>query len=423
MVLRETSNPPIKSSLSLLAIAGLASAVFTLADFITGDLAQYSVGFIFGLALAIYFAIREGERNPAKIVAFLGACTAAYAAAMFSAFRLDSIFLPNNPMGASRLDIPIPVFFGAGCVGALIVLAAGIFLFGPREIRWNSFGRVLLWSLGGGILGVLGGGADGLRTRGTYHNFWLLFLIWQTGAAALLGLLLNRERKLLTAPSQAISSAPENPRVRGSRGILAMVCIFFACIFAFIGFLESRTIQSRRMVSARAAAYARFLADAPSTTDLQQLETLPVEQALIVSHIAGLYPWAPMTAPVAPAAPSQPRAIAYSIGYTATLDPPPISIRRIVAVDVEELPNADWALYKVKYPPLFVAIDSPKSLSMVTKFGQTLVQNTMMRYPDGGGTLSFLWPSGRFVVTVYFETPDVKEEFLGQYLEKYPSSL
>lgn len=218
MVLRETSNPPIKSSLSLLAVAGLASAVFTLADFITGDLAQYSVGFIFGLALAIYFAIREGERNPAKIVAFLGACTAAYAAAMFSAFRLDSIFVANNPMGASRLDIPMPVFFGAGCVGAFIVLAAGIFLFRPQDISWNSLGRVLLWSLGGGVLGVMGGGADGLRTRGTFNNFWLLFLVWQPGAAALLGLLMNHERKLLTAPSQAISEPAEPPTARVSRG-------------------------------------------------------------------------------------------------------------------------------------------------------------------------------------------------------------
>jgi hypothetical protein len=423
MVLRETINPPIKSSLSLLAIAGIASAVFTLTDFITGDLAQYSVGFIFGLALAIYFALREGERNPTKIVAFLGACTAAYAASMFSAFRLDGIFRASSSMGSSRLDIPMSVFFGAGCVGAFIVLAAGIFLFRSQDISWNSVGRVLLWSLGGGVLGVMGGGADGLRTRGTYNNFWLLFLVWQPGAAALLGLLLNRERKLLTAPSQAISEQAEHPPARVSRGILTVPWIFFTFVFAFIGFLAFRTIQSRRMASARAAASARFLADAPSTTDLQQLETLPVEQALIVSKIAGLYPWAPMSAQLAPVAPIQPRAIKYSIGYTGTLDPPISSARRIVAVDVEEMPNANWARYNVRYPGLVLAIDFPKAFSRVTKFGQTVVQNTMMRYPDGGGILEFLWASGRFVVTVRYETPDVNEEFLRQYLEKYPSSL
>lgn len=415
-------NPPLKSSLLLLAIAGLASAGFTLAEFVRGDLGQYSVGFVFGLALVIYFVLREGLRNPAKMIAFLAACTVAYEASVSIAVGLERIFPANDDMGSARLDIPMPVFFGAGCVGAFIVLAAGLFLFVPRETSWKSIGRVLLWSLGGGVLGVLGGGADGLRTRGTYHNSFLLYLVWQPGAAALLGLVLNRERKLLTAPSQ-ITAAVEPPAARARRGVLAAAWIFFACVFVFIGFLATRTIQSRRRASVRAAAYSRFLAEAPSAWDLPQLENLPVEQALIVSPIGGLYPWAPMTAQVAPAYPIQPRAINYSIGYTAKLDPPPISVRRAVAVQVEQWPNAEWAFYKVNYPPLNVAIDSPKALSRVTKFGQTVVQNTMMRYPDGRGTLSFLWPSGRFVVTVYFETPEVNEEFLRQYLEKYPSYL
>jgi hypothetical protein len=416
-------NPSVKSSIPLLAIAGLASAGFILSDFIRGDFGQYYVGFTFGLALAIYFVLREGVRNPAKIVAFLAACTAAYEAAVSTAVGLERIFPANGSTGSAGLDIPMPVFFGAGCVGAFIVLAAGIFLFGPREIRWDSFGRALLWCLGGGLLGVLGVGADGLRTRGTYGNYFLLFLIWQPGAAGLLGGLLNRERKLLTMPSQAISSGPENARVRGSRGILIVPWIFFACVFAFLGLSAMHTIQSRRIAAAQDAAYARYRAEAPSSADLPQLETLPLEQALIVAPIAGLYPWAPMTNTVAPAAPIQPRAIKYSIGYTAIPDPPPVSVRRLIAVEVEQLPNADWALYKVKYPPLNMPLFSPQSLSRVTKFGQTVVQNTRMRYPDGGGTLSFLWPSGRFVVTVYFETPDVEEEFLRQYLGKYPSSL
>jgi hypothetical protein len=416
-------NSPIKSSLPLLAIAGLVSTAFTLTEFVRGDFGQYSVGCAFGLALAIYFVLREGVRNPAKIVAFLAACTAAYAASMSSGFELVGIFPANGDMGSGRWDIPMPAFFGAGCVGAFIVLAAGVFLFGPHDIGWNSIGRVLLWSLGGGVLGVLGGGADGLRTQGTFNKFLLLFLVWQPGAAALLGWLLNHERKLLTAPSQVIAVSAEPPPARASRGVLAVAWIFFACVFAFLGFLALHTIQARRMAAVQDAAYARFRAEAPSTADLPQLETLPVEQALIVSQIAGLYPWAPMTSPVAPQPPIQPRAISYSIGYTAIPDPPPISVRRIIAVEIEQLPNANWALYKVKYPPSNVAVYSPKALSRVTKFGQTVVQNTVMRYPNGGGTLSFLWPSGRFVVTVYFETPDVSEEFLRQYLGKYPSSL
>lgn len=415
-------NPTIKSSLPLLAIAGLASAAFTLANFVHGDLGQFSVGFTFGLALVVYFVLCEGVRNPAKIVAFLAACTAAYIASVSSGFGLESTFPAEGNMG-SGMNIPMPVFFGSGCVGAFIVLAAGLFLFGPREIGWNSIGRVLLWSLGGGALGVLGGGTDGLRTWGTSHEFFLLYLVWQPGAASLLGYLLNRERKLLAAPSQMVAASADTSPSRARRGILAVAPLFFAGVFAFLGIQTLQVVRSKRFLAVQHAAHARFIAEAPSIADLPQLETLPVEQALIVNQIGGLYPWSSITAPVAPAYPTQSQAIKYSVGYTAIPNPPPVSVRRIVAVEVEQLPNADWALYKVKYPPSNVAIFSPKSLSRVTKFNQTVVQNTVSRYPDGGGTLSFLWPSGLFVVTVYFETPEVREEFLRQYLEKYPSSL
>jgi len=177
------------------------------------------------------------------------------------------------------------------------------------------------------------------------------------------------------------------------------------------------------MTARRDAAYKRFLAEAPSVADLPRTEPLTPEQTLIVGEIAGLYPWAPMANSSGQLSPLSPPAVDYSIGYTATKDPPPLSVRRMVAVGVTQLPNAEWARYRVKYPQPNVAIDSPQSLTNVSKFGQTIVQNTFMRYPNGDGTLCFLWPSGNFVVFVYYETRQVNEEFLRQYLEKYPSSL
>jgi hypothetical protein len=82
------------------------------------------------------------------------------------------------------------------------------------------------------------------------------------------------------------------------------------------------------------------------------------------------------------------------------------------------LPNAEWARYDVKSPATNIAIDAPQSLMKVTKFSRTIVQNTYMRYSNGGGTLCFLWPSGNFVVSVCYETPQVDEEFIRQYREK-----
>jgi len=88
-----------------------------------------------------------------------------------------------------------------------------------------------------------------------------------------------------------------------------------------------------------------------------------------------------------------------------------------------QLPNAEWGRYDVKYPSPNIVLDSPQSLTKVTKFSQTIAQNTSMRYSNGGGTLCFLYLSGNFLVSVCYETPQVDEEFLKQYLEKYPSSL
>jgi hypothetical protein len=411
-------NQPTRSSVVLLALAGLGSALFTVATTFKADVAQFSVGLVFGVSLAIYFVVYEGYRTPGKIVTFICACTAAYPAAKFSAFGLLIVFPGDTSGGSARLDIPMPAFFGAGWIGAFLVLTAGTFLFGPRNINWKSLGMVLLWSIVGGLLGVAGGGAPGIRIHGTYHEMLLLFLIWQPGAAVLLGLLLARERRSLAVPSTPFPIAHGVPEVRAKPEIAVVAGIFFTCLLGFLGFLVVRRVQSERIASDRAPAYNRSVAEAPSLLDLPRIEPLLPEQALIVHEIAGLYPWSPMSNSLGPSR-SVP-AINYAVGYTVTKDPHPGSILRVVAVNVTQLPTAEWARYRVKYPPTNVA---PQYLSNVKKFGQTIIQDTSGRYPDGGGTLCFLWPSGNFAVSVCYTTPQVDEEFLKQYLEKYPSSL
>src|SRR5260370_32585633 len=145
-------NQPIRSSLVALAVAGLCSALPTAAVTLKADFAEFSVGFVFGVALAFYFVVWERYSNPAKIALFIIVCTAAFPAAQHSAWELYRDFPSKLSMGSARLDIPMPVFFGAGCAGAFLVLAAGLFLFGPRNIDWKSLGMGLLWSIGGGFL-------------------------------------------------------------------------------------------------------------------------------------------------------------------------------------------------------------------------------------------------------------------------------
>jgi hypothetical protein len=414
-------NQPTRSSVVLLALAGLGSALFTVATTFKGDVAEFSVGLVLGVSLAIYFVVYEGYRTPGKILTFICACTAAFPAAQFSAVGLLFVFPGDASGGSAKFDIPVPVFFGAGWIGAFLVLAAGTFLFGPRNINWKSLRMVLPWSIAGGLLGVAGGGADGIRTHGTYHEMLLLFLIWQPGVAILLGLLLSRERRSLAVPSTPFPIAQGVPKVRAKPGIAVVAGVFFTCLLGFLGFLVVRTVQSERIASDRAAAHKRSIAEAPSVLDLPRIEPLLPEQALIVHEIAGLYPWLPMSNSLGPSG-SVP-AINYAVGYTVTKDQHGGSILRVVAVNVTQLPTAEWARYRVRYPPANVAIQSSEYLSNVKKFGQTVVQDTSRRYPDGGGTLCFLWPSGNFAVSLCYETRQVDDEFLKQYLEKYPSSL
>jgi hypothetical protein len=413
-------NQTIKSSVALLGFAGLVSALVS-STVNLHDFELFFVGLAFGVALAGYFVLYEGNDNWAKMAGFVCACTAAYAAAFFFAVWLETSFPhAGSSMSSAKLDIPMSVFFAAGFVGAVIVFTAGVFLFGSRHVGWKSLGRVLLWSLGGGVLGAVGGAADGIRTNGTYHQMLLLFLVWQPGAAVLLGLLLSRERKAFAWTSAPLPSSKPS----AIRGVHVVSIVFFAGVLGFLGLLAARMIQSGRAEAQRTAAYKRAVAEAPPIVNLAAVKAVPPEQALIVREIGGLFPWRPNSISHGQLSPMAPADALYSVGYTATKDPPLESFRRIVAVEVTQLPDPEWANYRIKYPRLdiFLADDSVH-LTKVTKFGQTIVQDTRMRYPNGEGTLCFRWPSSMFAISVCYETPQVNEEFIRQYLAKYPSSF
>lgn len=191
---------PARSSVAVLAVAGLASAVFTVGVGVAGYFLRASVGFTFGVALAAYFVWYEGHRNAARVVGFVCACTAAFPAALRSVGPLMAVFGIEAATESGRVKIPMSAFFAGGCVGALIVLAAGVFLLGPQKNIGRSIGMIALWSLGGGFLGVIGAAVDVIRTDSVGGSMYPLFIVWQPGVAALLGLLLEQERRSVAEP-------------------------------------------------------------------------------------------------------------------------------------------------------------------------------------------------------------------------------
>lgn len=143
------AQPP-RNSIPLLALAGLGSALFTLVVASAGFSERISVGFIFGIALAAYFVWYEGYRDSAKMAAFVGACTVAFPAALSSVVPLMIVFQVHVSMVSGKVDTPMPVFFGAGCIGALIVLAAGILLIGSQRVTRNFLGVIVFGPLAAG---------------------------------------------------------------------------------------------------------------------------------------------------------------------------------------------------------------------------------------------------------------------------------
>jgi hypothetical protein len=397
-----------RTSPALLALAGLMSGAFAI--LVSSTPADFNgIGFAYGLVLVGYFKGFEKQQSSLKLALFLCICTLAWLVANLCAFGAIVVSHALSSVEAQSLSIPLPVFFVGGFTGALLVLGAGIILFGQRQVNGHVVGTVLLCSVGSGILGVIGAAADGIRTQGTYHNMRYLPLMWQPGTALMLGLLIRRHgdpkvaEMIVTPVEDEAGSEAENPRL--------VAGVFLALLVGLIGFWVFTRVQAEREGIQSQMAQKRYEADAPARAEVTLVEPLPLEDVLILDQVDGLYPWQ------ASGELSGPVGRQYYVGYGAVKNPPPGKfVQRIALVDVVQTPNEAWAQYRAKNPRLNVAIVSPASLTNVQRFGQTVIQDTY-------GNVCFHWPSSSFVVSVCFDTPEIHDAFLKRYLEKYPSSL
>jgi hypothetical protein len=187
-------DQPAKHSPTGLAVAGFASALISLPfkDHLL------ILGPIFGTVLVVYFSLFEGFRTPVRFFAFIFACTS---------FPLAILAVMFNGLTASEsLIITLAQFFVGGTVGTFVVLLPGMLLFGPTDMRGDTLGLAFFGSLGGGILGLVGAELDraiGLHRVGDFGAS--VFLVWQSGVALLLGLLLKWGQKRYASASQTLT--------------------------------------------------------------------------------------------------------------------------------------------------------------------------------------------------------------------------
>jgi hypothetical protein len=122
-----------------------------------------------------------------RVLAFIFASVVAFSASLATAFQLLHVFYYGTFAGSlhfGEFGLPLPVSFGAGFVGAIVILASAFLLFGRKKPGWQSPLDVLMWSAVGGALGTLAW--ESTEIVGPF-GFFTLFALWQTGMAFCIG--------------------------------------------------------------------------------------------------------------------------------------------------------------------------------------------------------------------------------------------
>lgn len=419
----------------LLPIEGLFSGFLTCAlaslppSGFSRSTSLFLPGIIFGAVISAHIGVFRRSRSALNLLGFIATCAVAYAVSV-----LATVWGPIHPRfldfsGTSSAAIDSSPFFTGGFVGAAIV-CAGLFFFAAPQSKLTKFVlKAFAISLACGLLGVLGWsvGEQSVLARWWPHSgnnlaFFTLWVIWQTGAASLLTVLLSSQQTLLATPAAAQSAdAPLPAKKRRTRRSVAAT-IFLVFIVATLAWFIAGQVEgdrvARRMQAARQAAQQRLAAERPSTRDLPAVVPLPVESVLelapIAGHPCGLHTLAP-----------RPTGVPESVGYLAEYklsEAATAAERSFADVEVRQYPNAAWAAYQTKTFMWDSVIQRPKAVTVVTRLGNRVIMNTLEASPNGGGNLYFYWTSGNWFVEVTFNVSE-EDEFLKEYLARYPSSL
>jgi hypothetical protein len=408
---------------TFLPIEGFVSGLLTciVPALLGGGLFMF-VGFVFGIVIATHVRMFRGAQSPFRPIGFIGTCTLAYIASVFA--TMWTPFRPEflNFSGTDSAAIDSSPFLTGGFVGAAIICAGIFFFLAPPKDLAKSAVKALCISIACGFLGVMGWAAGGqfhnLNGFGNNIQFYVLYIIWQTGAAFLFGFLLSPQQAAIAAPTRAPSQPPQT---KPKRGLPVAAAAFFAVVFAALGWFVVRQVRSalaaRRMHAAQQAAMLRLAAEEPSSENLPPIAELPVEQVMIQKPIAQ-HPCSHSFEYKVPGV----NFLAYTAQYKASETSSDTQIL-FADVNVRLYANSAWAVYATNQ-----GIDAnlramnPESVSTVTKFGNRVIMDTSMRYPNGGGDLYFYWASGTRFVQVRFFGPE-DDEFLREYLARYPSDL
>jgi hypothetical protein len=392
-------------------------------------------GDIFGAVISVYFFAFAGVRSVTKAFGLVIASTVAYFVAFGLGISLGMFLSPAmglkfNVESGELAGMAVPLLVG-GMTGAFLVLVAVLRLY-SAETSWRRVAiRAFQWSGAGSVLALIGwmlGSALGrpvwsaleslhlnvlpreMATRDGTPNFYSLHIVWQIGMGVILGIL--------------ISEAPLEPVASGTQSVPARKlnlgnAFLFGIMALALGWYGIRWLPDEYREMRWHRAYAKHVAEKPSSDNLQQIALASADAMLVVTPIGEYWPEraSGRTGPSV----SGPAMLNYAVRYSLPGAPKGgPNVGPHVDVQVEEWPNADWATWELAEQNYSPTLNHAAEQSI--KFGNRIVcrWGQASNSYKWGPSSSCAWSSGNRLVMIEFSSVD-QDEFLRKYLERYPT--
>ena len=287
---------------------------------------------------------------------------------------------------------------------------------------------ILLCTLGGGVLGVFGYSLGALffgqdPKPGDIPGLIPLYVVWQAGMGCLLAAYLpapvwvwsKRTRPSNLRPAQLDARPPEGHALRIPLWGRLFIAVMAASLVSDVARVTWVTHNFRRQQE----EFTRYQLAHPTLENLEPVLPMVNEQAVVLHPVAGRTAQLSLSGRLNNAAMgNQPAFVTFTacyvrLDYKCEANPADVKVR------VSQWPDSRWSAYELEgihYGNGAGYFTHPKRIQ---KFGNTIMADENPKDPGKG---RFYWTSGAVLIVVDSDVSD-SDEFIREYLKRYPSSL
>lgn len=415
-------------TISAFGCAGILSAVLTLHPPLPREFVSEGgiyVGAVFGIILSICLGVFHSPRSIGRSLAVVMSSTIAYIAAQFSTIWAYT-WMPPLFNDTRTGDPPSYVMFVGGVVGALMISATVLVLYRGEGTKLGK--GIFLCTLGGGVLGVLGYSLGFLfatqdsSRHGDMPGMVPLFVLWQAGMGCLLEVFLPEPvRRASTEGLREISilrSSESAPLEQPAWKVPLWGKLFIGVLAVSLVWFVANTTWVKYEFSHQTDEFAQYQMSRPSLQDLPQIEPMASENAVLLHPIAGRT--AQLIGPLSnKATTSKPAFVTFDACYMhlpnerCGANPPEVDVR------ISQWPNSKWSSFEMEGIHYGMGAGYFDHAKRTPKFGNAIMVDSN---PKELGKGKFYWTSGPVLIEINSKVSD-PDEFIREYLERYPSSL